>query len=68
MNVGRTSGGTELTDELLDRLVDEAEAGYRPEQLRARRGPGRPRRSERAGPSKTLNVRVEDDLRDPRTR
>jgi hypothetical protein len=27
-NAGRTSGGVELTDELIERLADEAEAGY----------------------------------------
>ncbi len=60
---GKTSKGTPLTEELLDRLADEAEAGYAPEQLNWRRPPGRPRLSgDGEGPSQVLNVRIDDDL------
>lgn len=57
----RTSKGTPLTDAVLDQLADEAEAGYAPEQLRARDGRGRPRLSD--GPSSAVNVRLDDELR-----
>lgn len=35
-----TSGGVELTDDLIDRLAAEAEAGYDVERLRPRRTDG----------------------------
>jgi CRISPR-associated endonuclease/helicase Cas3 len=59
--MSRTSRGTSLSNELLEQLADEAEQGYRPEQLRRR---GRPRLAKGEGPSHTLNVRIDDDLRD----
>lgn len=37
-----TSGGVELTDELLDRLAEEAEQGYEVDKLRPRTRRGRP--------------------------
>lgn len=44
---GRTYGhiksGASITDEMIERLADEAERGYKPGQLEGRRrGPGRP--------------------------
>jgi CRISPR-associated endonuclease/helicase Cas3 len=40
---GHTKNGEPITDEMIERLADEAERGYEPGQLRARRrGPGRP--------------------------
>ncbi len=40
---GHTNNGEPITDEVIERLADEAERGYEPGQLRkARRGPGRP--------------------------
>lgn len=60
----KASKGTPLTDDVLDRLADEAEAGYAPHQLRVREGPGRPRLSEGDGPSASLNIRIEDELRE----
>lgn len=60
----RTSKGTPLTDEMLDRLADDAETGYPPEQLRVRKGRGRPRLSDGDGPSGSVNVRLDDELRD----
>jgi hypothetical protein len=53
-----TSGGVELTEELLDKLVDEAEAGYDLHRLRPR--PGRP---PLAGEAATVfQVRLEPQL------
>ena len=56
-----TQSGVPLTDELLGRVADEAEAGFEPEQLR---GPGRPRLSPGTGPSAIVQVRVDEELRE----
>ena len=52
------SKGIPLTDDLLDRLSVEAEAGYAPERLRrrSRPAPGEP-------PSEVVRVRVDRELR-----
>ena len=55
-----TVGGVPITEELVERLADEAEAGFSPEQIR---GPGRPRLSPGQGPSAIVQVRVDDELR-----
>ena len=57
-----TQRGIPLTDELLDAIVEEAEAGFAPEQFR---GPGRPRLGapDGSGPSTVVQVRMDDDLR-----
>lgn len=49
-----------LTDAELDRLADEAEAGYAPDRISPR--PGRPRLSAGEGPSAVVNVRLDDEL------
>jgi hypothetical protein len=54
-----TVGGAPITEELMERLADEAEAGFSPEQIR---GPGRPRLSPGQGPSAIVQVRVDDAL------
>lgn len=56
-----TQRGIPLTDELLDAIVEEAEAGFTPDQFR---GPGRPRLGARGrtGPSVVVQVRIDDDL------
>lgn len=54
-----TIGGVPITEELIERLADEAEAGFSPEQIQ---GPGRPRLSPGRGPSATVQVRVDDEL------
>jgi len=54
-----TVGGVPITEELIGRLADEAEAGFSPEQIR---GPGRPRLSPGQGPSAIVQVRVDDAL------
>ncbi len=53
-----SSRGIPLTDDLLDRLAAEAEAGYAPERLRRR---GRPPLGE--GPSEVVPVRMDPELR-----
>jgi len=56
---GRTRTGTELTDEVLERMALEAEAGLDLSKLRRR--PGRPAMG--SGPADTLPVRLDPDLR-----
>ena len=54
-----------VTDELAERLADDAEAGYPPEQVHVRpTGRGRPRLAKGEGPSPTVNARLDDDLAD----
>ena len=57
-----TQRGIPLTDDLLDAIVAEAEAGFTQEQFR---GPGRPRlgAADGSGPSTVVQVRMDDDLR-----
>jgi hypothetical protein len=56
---GRSKSGIELTDEVLQRMADEAEAGLDVTKLRRR--PGRPPMGE--GPAITLPVRLDPELR-----
>lgn len=59
---GHTKSGTPLTDELLEQLADEAERGYDPDQLIARRGKrGRPRLG--LEPSSVESVRLDPELK-----
>jgi hypothetical protein len=56
---GRTKAGVELTDEVLEQMAREAEAGLDTTQLRRR--PGRPAMG--SGPADTLPVRLDPELR-----
>lgn len=56
---GRTKTGLELTEEQLDRMAKEAEAGLDVSKLRRR--PGRPAMG--SGPADTLPVRLDPELR-----
>jgi hypothetical protein len=56
---GRTKAGVELTDAVLDRMAEEAEAGLDVTKLRRR--PGRPAMG--SGPADTLPVRLDPELR-----
>jgi len=53
------SGGVELTDELIERLADEAESGYDLNRLRRRKG----RPSIGSVPAAVFQVRLEPELR-----
>ena len=54
-----------VTDELAERLADDAEVGYPPRQIHVRpTGRGRPRLAEGEGPSLTVNARLDDGLAD----
>jgi hypothetical protein len=56
---GRSTAGVELTDEVLEEMAREAEAGL--DVTRLRRRPGRPAMG--SGPAETLPVRLEPELR-----
>ena len=56
---GRSKTGVELTDEVLERMAAEAEAGLDVATLRRR--PGRP--SMGSGPADTFPVRLDPELR-----
>ena len=56
---GRTEAGVELTDDVLDELAAEAEAGLDVAKLRRR--PGRP--SMGSGPAESFPVRLDPELR-----
>lgn len=62
-NHGHTKSGVPLTDEVIERLADEAEAGYDVDEILARRGKrGRPRLG--AGPSTVESVRLDPELKE----
>lgn len=56
---GRTKSGVELTDDVLDRMAQEAEDGLDITTLRRR--PGRPAMG--SGPADSLPVRLDPELR-----
>ncbi len=56
---GRSKAGVELTDEVLDRMADEAEEGFDVTKLRRR--PGRPAMG--SAPAESFPVRLEPELR-----
>jgi hypothetical protein len=56
---GRSKAGVELTDEVLDRMADEAEEGLDITKLRRR--PGRPAMG--SAPAESFPVRLEPELR-----
>lgn len=58
-NYGRSKAGVELTPEVLDRMVEEAEAGFDVSKLRRR--PGRPAMG--SGPADSFPVRLDPELR-----
>lgn len=56
---GRSKAGVELTDDVLERMAQEAEGGL--DVTRLRRRPGRPAMG--SGPAETLPVRLDPELR-----
>ena len=60
---GHTSSGTPIDDDLVEKLADEAEAGYDVDELIARRGKrGRPRLGSQ--PSTVESVRLDPELKE----
>ncbi|MCB1029440.1 MAG: ribbon-helix-helix protein, CopG family [Microthrixaceae bacterium] len=59
---GPTASGRPITDQLVEKLADEAEAGYDPDVILARRGKrGRPMLG--AAPSVVESVRLDPELK-----
>jgi hypothetical protein len=57
---GRTPSGRELTDEVLDEMVAEAEAGYDLSKAKLRPGPGRrPTLGDEAAPVESVRLGAE---------
>lgn len=60
---GHTKSGKPVDDDLVEKLAEEAEAGYPVEEIIARRGKrGRPRLG--AAPSTVESVRLDPELKD----
>jgi CRISPR-associated endonuclease/helicase Cas3 len=59
-NYGKTASGKPITDDLIDRLANKAEAGYDVEETLKRR-PGRPTIG--SAPAKVESVRLDPELR-----
>lgn len=60
---GHTKSGKLIDDELIEKLADEAEAGYDVDEILSRRGKrGRPRLG--SGPSTVESVRLDPDLKE----
>lgn len=60
---GHTKSGTPVNDDLIEKLVEEAEAGYNVDEIIARRGKrGRPRLG--TEPSTVESVRLDPDLKE----
>jgi CRISPR-associated endonuclease/helicase Cas3 len=57
---GKTASGKPITDDLIDKLVDKAEAGYDVDQT-LRRRPGRPALG--SAPARVESVRLDPELR-----
>ena len=57
---GTTADGTPITDEMVERMADEAECGYDVDELRRRRG-GRPPMGSAA--ASVESVRLDPELR-----
>jgi predicted DNA-binding protein len=61
MNYGKTASGVAITEELIEKLAREAEAGYDVDEILRRRR-GRPPMG--SGPAKVESVRLDPELRD----
>lgn len=58
---GKLKDGTPVDDEMIDKLADEAEAGYDLDEVRRRRVGGRPAMG--SGPASVETVRLDPELK-----
>ena len=58
---GKLKDGTSVDDEMIEKLADEAEAGYDLDQIRRRRAGGRPAMG--SGPASVESVRLDPELK-----
>ena len=60
-NHGKRKDGSPITDEMVERMADEAEQGYDVDELQRRRGSGRPAMG--SGPATVESVRLDPELK-----
>lgn len=58
---GKLKDGTPVTDDMVEKLADEAEAGYDVDDIRRRRAGGRPAMG--SGPASVESVRLDPELK-----
>lgn len=58
---GKLKDGTAITDEMVEKLADEAEAGYDVDEIERRRAGGRPAMG--SGPATVESVRLDPELK-----
>lgn len=58
---GKLKDGTAVTDEMVEKMADEAEEGYDVDQVQGRHGGGRPAMG--AGPASVESVRLDPELK-----
>jgi len=58
---GKLKDGTPVDDEMVEKLADEAEAGYDLDEIRRRRSGGRPAMG--SGPASVESVRLDPELK-----
>lgn len=58
---GKRKDGTSVDDEMVEKLADEAEAGYDLDEIRGRRAGGRPAMG--SGPASVESVRLDPELK-----
>ncbi len=60
-NHGKRKDGSPITEEMVERMADEAEQGYDVDELRRRRSSGRPAMG--SGPATVESVRLDPELK-----
>lgn len=60
-NHGKKKDGSPITDEMAEKMADEAEAGYDVEELKRRRTGGRPAMG--SGPATVESIRLDPELK-----
>lgn len=60
-NHGKLKDGSSVDDEMIEKLADEAEAGYDLDEIRRRRAGGRPAMG--SGPASVESVRLDPELK-----